>query len=66
MRSAVKKIPHIPTLAERIKALREEVEKELDRLAEEKRPASVPGPWMARGGGNLFEAYLIAVKDFPQ
>ena len=33
--------------------------------------AAVPGPWMrqnrmARAGGHPFEAYLVAVKEFPQ
>jgi hypothetical protein len=70
--SAAKKVPPpIRSLADRITALKEEVEDELSRLAEEKRPAGVPGPWlrqnwMARAGGNPFEAYLVAVKEFPQ
>jgi len=72
MRSAVKKkAPPIPSLAERISALKEEVESELDRLSEANRPSTVPGPWvkqnlMAKAGGNAFEAYLLAVKEFPQ
>jgi len=69
MKSAKKAAP-IPTLAERIEALKEEVEEALTALSEERRPASVPGPWirqnwMARGGGNVFEAYLAAIKEFP-
>lgn len=61
----------IPSLAERIQQLKEEVEDELDRLAEEKRPPSIPGPWLrgnwlAKAGGNPFVAYLIAVAEFPQ
>jgi hypothetical protein len=68
MTEAANRKPSIPTLAERIEALREEVSAELDRLAEERRPPSIPGPWMrtnwmARGGGNVFEAYLAATKD---
>jgi hypothetical protein len=85
-RTAVK-APPIPTLAERIAALREEVEAELDRLAELHRPkgewkdtaivgvkdlvGAVPAEdirlgWMAKGGGHVFEAYLSAIKEFPQ
>jgi hypothetical protein len=68
MTAAANRKPSIPTLAERIEALREEVNAELDRLAEERRPPSIPGPWMrqnwmAKGGGNVFEAYLAAIKE---
>jgi hypothetical protein len=68
MKSAAKKAPSLPTLAERIVALREEVEAELDRLSELNRPPSIPGPWirqnwMGKGGGNVFEAYLAAVRE---
>lgn len=72
MPATAKRKPNpVPTLAERIGALKEEIEAELDRLAEERRPPSVPGPWMrqnwmAKAGGNVFEAYLIAVREFPQ
>jgi len=53
-----------PTLADRIKAIKDEAESELDRLAEELRPSNVPGPslrqmWMAKAGNNVFEAYLL-------
>jgi hypothetical protein len=66
--AAAKKAPPIPTLAERIVALRAEVEAELDRLSEANRPPSIPGPWikqnwMGKGGGNVFEAYLAAVRE---
>jgi len=49
------------SLAERIEAIKEEAERGLDRLAEERRPESVPAPWirqnwMAKAGGNEFEA----------
>jgi hypothetical protein len=68
MKNAAKKAPPAPSLAERIIALKEEVEAELDRLAEARRPPSVPGPWMkqnwmGKGGGNAFEAYLAAVRE---
>ena len=69
--AAKRKAEPVPTLAERIEALREEIDEELTRLSEEKRPWNVPGPcvrqgWMARGGGSVFEAYLAAIKEFPQ
>lgn len=53
-----------PTLAKRIEADKAEAEAELDKLAEELRPSNVPGPslkqmWMAKAGGNVFEAYLL-------
>jgi hypothetical protein len=56
------------TLAERITALEEEVNAELDRLAEERRPANVPAGvirlmWLGKGGGNSFYAYLAAAKE---
>src|SRR5262249_10279986 len=58
----------IPTLAERIAALEEESDEALDKLAEEMRPPNVPGPalrqmWMAKAGGNVFDAYLIASRE---
>lgn len=58
----------IPTLAERIAALKEESDEALDKLAEEMRPPNVPGPalrqmWMAKAGGNVFDAYLIASRE---
>ena len=59
------------TLEARIKALENEVDAELDRLAEEVRPksehAAIPAGtirrmWEARATGvNLFHAYLVAV-----
>jgi len=73
--STAKKAAPIPTLAERIEALKEEVEEALSALAEERRPKgegrAVPAGfmrqnWMARTGGNVFKAYLIAIKEFPQ
>ena len=53
-----------PTLADRIKAVEDEAEAELDRLAEEMRPPNVPGPslrqmWLAKAGGNTLKAYLL-------
>lgn len=62
--STAKKLS-IPTLAERITALKEEAEDALDRLSETHRPPGVPGPqlkrmWLAKAAGNQFEAYLIA------
>jgi hypothetical protein len=50
-----------------VEALKEEVDAELDRLADLHRPSNVPAPWlrlnwMAKAGGNMFEAYLMAVK----
>ena len=58
----------IPTLAERIEALEEEVDDALDRLAEQTRPPNVPSGvmrrmWEAKAAGNIFYAYLIAVKE---
>jgi hypothetical protein len=57
-----------PTLAERVKALEEEVDAELDRLAEAHRPENVPAPalrlmWTAKAMGNIFVAYQVAVKE---
>jgi len=72
--SAAKKIirspvPGIPTFAERIEALREDVEDEVNRRAEEKRPPSVPAGWMRQHWmartGNIFDAYLESLKEFP-
>jgi len=58
----------IPSLAERIESLEDEVDNALDHLAETHRPSNVPAPvlrrmWEAKAGGNLFHAYLIAVKE---
>jgi len=55
-------------LAERLEAIREEADKELDRLAEERRPESVPAGWMrlnwlARANGNIYEACLAAIRE---
>ena len=67
--TAKKKVDIVPSLAERITALEEEVDQELDRLAEEVRPkdehAAIPAGtirrmWEARAAGNLFHAYLVA------
>jgi len=72
MKTAAKKASPIPSLAERVEALKEEVEEALNALAEERRPKgegrAVPAGamrqlWMAKAGGNMFEAYLIAVKQ---
>jgi len=67
---AAKKLA-IPTLAERIEALEEEVDDALDRLAEQRRPSNVPAGvmrrmWEAKAAGNIFYAYLIAVKEQGQ
>jgi hypothetical protein len=56
-----------PTLAERIKAVEEEADAELDILAEQMRPSNIPGPslrqmWLARAGGNVLEAYLSVME----
>jgi hypothetical protein len=56
--------------AEAIKALKDRVDERLDRMAENCRPTSIPGPWlrtnwMGKGGGNVFEALLAAVKEYP-
>jgi hypothetical protein len=58
----------IPTLAERIEALEDEVDLALDNLAEQTRPPNVPAGamrrmWEAKAAGNLFHAYLVAVKE---
>jgi hypothetical protein len=58
----------IPTLAERIQALKEEIDGELDRLAEQNRPANIPAPWLkqnwlGKANGNAFEALLIAARE---
>jgi len=69
MMKAKKKVAKKPSLAERVKALREECDAELDRLAEELRPKNERGAipavslramWVARGR-NAFDSYLIAV-----
>ena len=64
---AAKKLS-IPTLAERIEALEEEIDGALDHLAETHRPPNVPAGvmrrmWEAKAAGNVFYAYLIAVKE---
>jgi hypothetical protein len=60
------------SLAERIEAIKDEADKELDRLAELRRPTgagAVPAGvirqlWEARAGaGNVVEACLIALKE---
>jgi hypothetical protein len=72
--STAKKAAPIPTLAERIEAFKEEVEEALSALAEEHRPKREDGAvpagtmrqlWMARAGGNVFEGYLVAKREFP-
>jgi hypothetical protein len=73
MPAAAKRKPPIPppaqaTLAERIEDLRQECHAELDRLSELNRPPGISGPWrklnwMRQGGGNPFDAYLIAVQE---
>jgi len=64
------KKPKKQSLAARVKALRDECDAELDRLAEELRPKSERGAlpaqsmramWLARGGGHIFDAYLAAI-----
>lgn len=56
-----------PSLADRIKAVKDEADAELDRLAEEMRPSNIPGPsmrqmWMAKAGGNVLETYLMLME----
>jgi len=60
-------------LEDRIVEMEEEVDAELDRMAEEVRPkdehAAIPAGtirrmWEARAGGNLFHALLIAKGKF--
>ena len=56
-----------PSLADRIKAIEDETDAELDRLAEELRPSNVPGPsirqiWLAKTGGNVLKAYLLVME----
>jgi len=58
----------IPTLVERVDAIGQEVDDELDRLAEVHRPSNVPGPslrrmWLAKAAGNKFEALKVALKE---
>jgi hypothetical protein len=58
------------SLAERVEKLKAEIDAELDRLAEERRPkgeGAVPAGvirqlWEARGG-NVWDAFLIAAKE---
>jgi hypothetical protein len=61
----------VPTLEERVTALREELDEVLDQLAEERRPKgegrAVPAPAMRlemdiRGGHCLCRSYLAVVK----
>jgi len=64
----MKKKPKKQSLADRVKALRDECDAELDRLAEAGRPSSIPAcsiraMWMARGAGHIFDAYLVAVGE---
>jgi len=56
------------SLAERIEKLRAECDAFLDSEAEKVRHSSIPAPtirqlWMAKAGGNLFEATLLASKE---
>jgi hypothetical protein len=60
------------TLEERIIAMEEEIDAALDRLAEARRNkeegSAVPGGairrmWEAKAAGNLFHAYLVAMKE---
>jgi hypothetical protein len=62
----------IPTLAERIEALREELDEVLNQLAEEGRPKgegrAIPMGWLrnewdVRGGHCLCKSYLAATKE---
>jgi len=62
-----------PSLAERVEALEKEIDAELDRMAEEQRPKgegcalpadSMRRMWLARAGGNLFHALLVAKGKF--
>jgi hypothetical protein len=67
MKPATKKLS-IPTLAERIEAMEDEVDQALDALAEQTRPPSVPAGvmrrmWQAKAAGNIFHAYLVAIKE---
>jgi hypothetical protein len=71
MRRSTAKNLSIPTLAQRVEALKEECEDELTRLSELHRPSGVPGPWMRRNwlgkaNGSVFEALLIAMKEIGQ
>lgn len=68
MKSAAKKKVSIPTLKERCEGLLEELDAEIDRLAEEKRTPGVPAPvmrrlWEARAlGVCLIHTYFEAIK----
>jgi hypothetical protein len=51
-----------------IEAWREKLDDALSALAEARRPPSIPGPWlkqnwMAKAGGNTFEAYIGARRE---
>jgi hypothetical protein len=70
MNSAARK-RKIPTLCERVEALREELDEVLDQLAEERRPKgegrAIPAPCMRlemdiRGGHCLCRSYLAVIK----
>ena len=55
------------SLSERIEKLRAECEAALDELSERERPSCIPGcsirmMWLAKGGGSVFEAALLASK----
>jgi hypothetical protein len=63
------------SLIERLEELREEIDAELDRLAEERRPkgiGAVPAGalrqiWLAKGGGNVWDAYAyLAAKELGE
>src|SRR5262249_22756724 len=67
-----KKIRKSCSLVDEINRIKDKVDRELDRLAEERRPkgegSAVPRDtvrqlWMAKGGGNAIEAYLAVVKE---
>jgi hypothetical protein len=67
-RQSTAKRLNVPTLIERVEAIKAEVEDELTNLSETYRPPSVPGPalkrmWLAKANGNPFEALLIAMKE---
>ena len=70
MTAAAKRKPPIPTLAERVEALLEELDEALDALAEERRPkgeCGVPQPTIRRmmdaRGGCPCRSYLAAIKE---
>ena len=66
--AAVKKKLSVPTLAERVEALKQEVDDELTNLSEIYRPSTVPGPvlkrmWLSKTVGTAFEAYLLLANE---